>query len=111
MNSLPPLPVKSSDMRGLWFVRGNLVRDLAALNKVELLPWDIWGVIEGTDERLTQDDFTLLDEVAEIIGTQDDRYEEMRSLYAVDDRLRVPPTINSYWNGELRTVDLEEGKY
>ena len=30
------------DLRGLWFVRGNLVLDLAALNKVELLPWDSW---------------------------------------------------------------------
>jgi hypothetical protein len=30
---------------GLWFVCGDFVRDVAALNKVELLPWDIWGVM------------------------------------------------------------------
>lgn len=34
------------DMHGLGFVRGNLVRDVAALNKVELLPWDCWGINE-----------------------------------------------------------------
>jgi hypothetical protein len=28
------------DMHGLGFVRGNLVRDVASLNKMELLPWD-----------------------------------------------------------------------
>jgi hypothetical protein len=27
-------------MNGLWFIAGNLVRDLAALNKMEMLPWD-----------------------------------------------------------------------
>ncbi len=30
---------------GIWgagIIRGNVVRDLAALNKVELLPWDKW---------------------------------------------------------------------
>ncbi len=33
------------DMHGLGFVRGNLVRDVASLNKMELLPWDCWGAI------------------------------------------------------------------
>src|SRR5512134_1672750 len=33
------------DMHGLGFVRGNLVRDVASLNRMELLPWDCWGVI------------------------------------------------------------------
>src|SRR5579863_10087351 len=31
------------DMAGLWFICSNVVRDLAALNKIELLPWDVWG--------------------------------------------------------------------
>jgi hypothetical protein len=31
------------DMHGLWFVLQNLVRDLAARAKRELLPWDGWG--------------------------------------------------------------------
>ena len=33
------------DMHGMWFIRGNVVRDLAALNKVELLPWDCWASV------------------------------------------------------------------
>ena len=31
------------DMRGPWFMQGDLVRDFLALNKVEILPWDPWG--------------------------------------------------------------------
>jgi hypothetical protein len=30
-------------------IRGNAVKDLAALNKVEMLPWDEWG---RSDRRL-----------------------------------------------------------
>ena len=30
------------DMWGRWFIKGNIARDLAALNKVEMLPWDGW---------------------------------------------------------------------
>ena len=40
------------DMHGNGFIRGNLVRDLASLNKVELLPWDCWGVI--LEEKLVK---------------------------------------------------------
>ena len=39
---------------GLWFVQANVVRELAALNKMELLPWDVWGADDvpgGTGRR------------------------------------------------------------
>jgi hypothetical protein len=28
---------------GEWFMAASVIRDLAALNKVETLPWDVWG--------------------------------------------------------------------
>jgi len=45
------------ELCGPWFVAGNVVRDLAALNKVEVLPWDVWGPLgawidDGPDEEL-----------------------------------------------------------
>src|SRR6185295_19783363 len=30
-------------LRGQWFITGSLVRDFAALNKAEMLAWDVWG--------------------------------------------------------------------
>jgi hypothetical protein len=31
------------DLRGLWFIAGNVVREVAALDKMEMLPWDQMG--------------------------------------------------------------------
>ena len=31
------------DMAGLWFIASNVIRDVAALNNREMLPWDDWG--------------------------------------------------------------------
>jgi hypothetical protein len=84
------------DMHGLWFVRGDLIRDLAALNKIELLPWDCWGLIEGPDEDVSEDDLAFLDQVAALTLAGNDRFGEVRALYDADERLRVPPVINSY---------------
>jgi hypothetical protein len=51
------------DLHGLWFVRGDLVRDVASLNGVELLPWDCWGIIEKS-ELGDPADLTFLDHLA-----------------------------------------------
>ena len=32
------------EWHGMGFVRGNLLRDFLALNKLEILPWDMWGL-------------------------------------------------------------------
>ena len=52
--------------RGIGEVRGNAVRDLAALNKVELLPWDAWGRMEASYDGRTGADYdALMDRIAE----------------------------------------------
>jgi hypothetical protein len=77
-------------LRGLWFVRGNVLRDLAALNGVELLPWDGWepGLRKGAP--LTEDDLAAADAVAEARSEDD-----WPRLFA-DPRLTVPTGITSY---------------
>src|SRR4029450_9182395 len=40
------------DMHGLWFIAGNLIRDVAALNNREMLPWDVWGAMRRQDSEL-----------------------------------------------------------
>jgi hypothetical protein len=89
---------------GLWFICGDFVRDVAALNKVELLPWDHWGVMRRSslgkepfslraDEvisRLPPADLVEFDRVAAIASGGID-FSAIRSAYE-DDRWRVPPT-------------------
>ena len=38
------------DWRGQWFAQNNLVRDFLSLNKIELLPWDSWGLMAGPED-------------------------------------------------------------
>jgi|MTBAKSStandDraft_2_1061841.scaffolds.fasta_scaffold02340_14 transglutaminase-like putative cysteine protease len=83
------------DMRGLWFIRGNLLRDLASLNKVELLPWDGWGLAAQSESEMSKSDYALLDQVAEAITNESD---EVFSLYD-HELLQVPPVIVSFTPG------------
>lgn len=75
------------DMHGLWFVRGNLVRELASLSEVETMPWDLWGLIKGSDADLKQHDFALLDQVATLIMADDPL---MYEVYSQNPGLKVP---------------------
>ncbi len=78
---------------GLWFIAGNVVRDLASLNRMEMLPWDVWGLMELGDEALTGEKKALLDRVAALTLAGDDSFAEVRAIYKSDDRLRVPPFV------------------
>ncbi len=94
------------DMHGLWFIRGNLVRDVASLNKMELLPWDCWGLSTGDDECLSDSDFALLDKVAPLTLPDIFSFSDLRSIYKADKRLSVPPVISSFVSGTFQKVDL-----
>jgi hypothetical protein len=72
---------------GAWFVRANVVRDLAALNKVEMLPWDTWGAMEKGSDR-------LIDDIAALAGSDD--LDAIRERYRTDKHVRVPGRVRSY---------------
>ena len=78
------------DMHGLWFIAGNLIRDVAALNNREMLPWDVWGAMQLTDDEL---DLALFDRLAVLTRDPDAHFAELRALYASDKRLAVPATV------------------
>ncbi|MGD9100703.1 MAG: transglutaminase-like domain-containing protein [Anaerolineae bacterium] len=92
---------------GLPNIRGNLVRDVAFLNKVEILGWDYWGLIEGDDADLNEDDLALLDRVAALSTNGD--FDALRSLYVRDLRLRVPPILRRYDDVTFTLEDILEG--
>ncbi len=94
------------DMHGLWFIRGDLLRDLAALNKIELLPWDGWGLADQDEATLDASDLRLLDRVAALSLAGNEQFAEMRGLYEEDERLRVPPVIRSYGAGGVQEEKL-----
>lgn len=68
---------------GGWSVRNNLIRDLAALNKTELLPWDSWGVMDRQSPIGGQPFDPLLDQVAAAVNADD--WPGIRQHYQRDD--------------------------
>jgi Transglutaminase-like superfamily len=78
------------DMWGLWFVQANAVRDLAALNKMELLPWDVWGGMTFREDP-DPEAVSLTDTVADAVAGGD--LATIRQTYEVNDDLRVPDRV------------------
>jgi hypothetical protein len=57
---------------GVGEIRGNAVKDLAAMNKVETLPWDEWGQMEAAYKGETDASYDeLLDTLAIACNTDD----------------------------------------
>lgn len=81
------------DMKGLWFVRGNLVRDFLALNNIEILPWDVYGIIAKHDNQITESDITLLDRMAGLCLNPQGTFAEIRSLFTENPDLQPPPSM------------------
>lgn len=79
------------DMWGQWFIRGNVARDLASLNKVEMLPWDGWGALASKDPA---GDDSYVDEIAALTMSGD--LGAIRSRYESDDRSRVPSKVTCF---------------
>lgn len=76
---------------GIAEVRGNAIRDLAALNKVETLPWDEWGEMTRSYEGRTGAAFDeRVEEVAAACASSDPMVIE--ATYAAED-LVVPPEL------------------
>lgn len=85
------------DMHGLWFIAGNLIRDVAALNNLEMLPWDVWGAMCRQDSEL---DLAFFDRMATISREPDAHVAELSALYC-DKRVSVPGTV---FNAELNCL-------
>jgi hypothetical protein len=76
-------------MHGMWFIAGNLVRDLLSLNRIELLPWDVWGMMaEFKQAELSQEYMEEMDRVAALSLAGNEVFPELRAFYENERRLR-----------------------
>lgn len=82
-----------ANLRGLWFITGSLVRDLAALNKMEMLPWDVWGAQAGIDAELSPEQLAFHDHLSAMMADPDRAFTELRASYDAGERLRVPLVV------------------
>lgn len=96
------------DMKGAWFIVGNLIRDMAALNKMELLPWDVWGAMPGPQDAIPAEAETLYDRAAAVSWGDNASFGALRALYETEPRLRVPPVILDVSSTPPHQVTLAE---
>jgi hypothetical protein len=89
---------------GAFWIAGNLRLDLAALNKVEMLPWDVWGSGWEPGEEPTDEQLALFDSVAELTVDPDSRFAALRDRYEQDDALRMDGNVFNVLRGHVETV-------
>lgn len=88
------VPVPGRLLAGEWFVIGNVRLDLAALNKVETLLWDVWGAYAEDDDQLTGDIRDLYDRVAAVTAGEVD-FDAARAMFTRNQDLTTPRRVLS----------------
>ena len=83
---------------GAWWIAANLMRDAAALDNLELLPWDLWGAMPEPEDTV---DVALFDELAAATAGPD--LAAVRRLLA-DERLRVPDEVFNVQHGRKEAL-------
>ncbi len=69
------------EWHGWDFIKGDLMRDLLALNKFEVLPWDSWGLVETPVAELTQEQMDLVDHAADLTLQGNEAFPAVQALY------------------------------
>lgn len=81
------------DMKGWDFVKNDLLLDLRALNKIELLPWDVCGLATVEYAECSAAQLELLDYAALLTLADNDSFDTMRAVYAENPELQAPADL------------------
>ena len=94
--TIDPARCGIADMWGDWFVRGDLALDVAALQKIELLPWEPFGIARGPRSAVadTPEILALVDHLASLTARGDaEAVSELLAMARTDERLRPPEAM------------------
>jgi hypothetical protein len=80
--------LSSINESGDWWIAGNLLRDAAALDGVEVLPWDCWGAMPEPGDAV---DEALFDRLAELTRGPSDA--SLSDFLRSDERVRLGDTV------------------
>ena len=92
------------DEHGAHWIAGNLRLDFASLNKVEMLPWDVWGAGWAPGGEPTNQQLAFFDGVAELTMDMDGTFRALRERYDTDADLRVSGEVFNVLRGRLEAV-------
>lgn len=78
------------NMHGLDFIKGNVIRDFLALNKIEILPWDDFKLSRKDYREMTQAEKTLINRLAQISSGEDRDFTLLRAAFATHRKNLLP---------------------
>jgi hypothetical protein len=89
-------------LTGLWFVAGSILRDLAALNTEEMMPWDYWGPARDfrPGAEISADSLRRLDTLADALAALDEADADARSILAEHDWATLEASVLSFPQAE-----------
>ena len=90
--------------RGLWFAAAELIRDVAALNKMEVLVWDVWGAMPQPDTRLDATQLKYFDQLAALTHDPDASFDDLMTLYRYDHGVQVPHVVFNVITNHPETI-------
>lgn len=90
--------VSSIGVGGHGFIAASVARDLAALNKREMLAWDVWGLPLGLRPAgpVPEEAARRLDAVAALTATPEPDWARLREAHDRDEGFRVPSVVTSF---------------
>lgn len=75
---------------GLDFVKGNLIRDFLALNKIELLPWDDFKLLSQPFHEMQPEEQERMDRLAKISTGEDRDFTLLRAAFTTHSQSLLP---------------------
>ncbi len=79
------------DMKGWDFIKGNVIRDFLALNKIEILPWDNFFLINTSYIKMNEEALGLIDRFASISTGADRDFLLCRAAFTANQEKILPP--------------------
>jgi hypothetical protein len=91
-------------IKGSGLLKANIIRDIFALSKVELLPWDSgWGVLEkGVYEPVSEEEKPYFDKLARI--SYEVSSAEIHKVIHEDEKVRFPPNWNYFFSPSIKQL-------
>lgn len=105
-------------LKGQWYIQTELIHELAAFNKMEMLLRDRWGLGDcWHTEESKKDNLKLLDEIAFLIlehqkqPQSQEIFTRIQTLYK-QNALRVPNVITCYkYDGTIEQFNIQKRKW
>jgi len=106
------LGVHSICIYGAWFIRANVLRDLAALNKIELLPWDYTNYFYKffkDIKELNKAELKMIHKIASLTvrANENDWFSKIRSVYQRNQEVQVGQAVKSYSSKKPTIVKIK----